>query len=119
MTVTLFVTISLHLLPIFRKMKRNVSGGQIPPSRVGLKSPPGDGGISANVRLAQRPINMMLIHSHPNTWVRAIRYAIGSQGVRGREPAVSRKCHYPDVLALATVFAAYCKMAKVWLFGAY
>lgn len=44
--------------------------------------------------------------------MRAIEHAVGSQGVRGREPAVSRECLYPDILVLATVFATYYTMAK-------
>lgn len=55
---------------------------------------------------------MTRIQSHPNTWVRAIRYAIGSQGVGGREPAALSECLYPHLPAITAAFEARCTMAK-------
>ena len=95
--------------------KAYVSIWRISPSSVGLKSPPGSGGNSANAGRKKKTNEDDAVSEPPNTWVRAIRYAIGGQGVRGREPAASSECLYPHLPAITAVFGACCTMAKVWL----
>jgi hypothetical protein len=57
------------------------SGGQISPSYVGLKAPIGDGEIQPMLG-EPKAYEYEAASEPPNTWVRAIRSAVGSQMIQ-------------------------------------